>query len=264
METAAPTVPSLFEIIRFIVEVGLLGGIGGAIGFLWKAINDWRKHLLEERKLLLEEYKAQQGFLHQQWERLYAELKPAMENLANIAIRVADEHYRPVLDAICRVDLYADTYEIVDQCIAAAKEFIETGKTPKDIPKIVRDALDSYPDTKEFLKAMEEARPSGADYMWPHLEAFYQATEKLINSGYMWELEERAGRENLIRFFNCYNAADLPTLIKSRSPDELSKFLKEWKSQQLEPLRKLRDEVPWHEFLSHYYRKLRTALKSDD
>lgn len=29
-------------------------------------------------------------------------------------------------------------------------------------------------------------------------------------------------------------------------------FLKAWKTEELEPLRKLKGEVPWHEFLSHY------------
>ena len=111
---------------------------------------------------------------------------------------------------------------------------------------------------------MEEARPSAADYLYSQLEALYQAIENLIKSGYMSELEDLVGRENIIRFFNWYYASEIPSLIKNRSPDELSGFLKEWKSQEFEPLLKLRDEVPWHKFLSHYYRKLRTALKIDE
>jgi hypothetical protein len=271
MDPAQVTTPTVFEIVKFVVEIVLIGGVGGVAGFLWKAINDWRNQLREERKLLLEErkvmldeQKALQESLHQRWERLFSELKPAMESQAEVARKVADEFYRPVLDAIWRVHLYADVYETVDLCISAANDLIQTGKIPENVPPTVRDALRRHPDTKEFLKAMEEARPNGADYLCRQLDAFYQATEKLINSGYMSELEERAGLENLKRFFNCYYAADLPTLVKNRSPDDLSKFLKKWKTEELEPLRTLRDKVPWHEFLSHYYGTLRRALRATE
>ena len=58
-----------------------------------------------------------------------------------------------------------------------------------------------------------------------------------------------------------YNAAEIPGLLKRNSTDALADFLKSWKTAELQPLRKLKKQVPWQKFLSSYYRKLRDAVR---
>jgi hypothetical protein len=261
MDPAQASNPGTFELAKFIVEVVLIGGVGGLGGFIWKVVTDLRNDAREERKQRLEEVKLQTDMIERGLDRAAAELKPAIDNLATIAIEVANKYYRPVLDSMCGVDLYAETYGIIEQTISAAKEKIRTGKASGDIPAIVREALERYPETKDLLQAMEEARPSCADYLFSELETLHRNIVALVSSGYIWELEKDVGRQDLIKFYNWRYASGMSALLKSRSPEELSAFLASWKAGEFDPLRRLKDKVPWEAFLSHYYGKLRHAAR---
>ncbi|MCK4619756.1 MAG: hypothetical protein KAT52_07400 [Desulfobacterales bacterium] len=229
--------PSLFDIIKFTIEVILIGGLGLA----WKIIRDWQKQVQDLQK--------------EQREYLLSVAEPALEFEANVAVKVAFEYYRPVLDAIRGVDVYAETYEIAEETISAAKEFQKTGHLPDDVRDIVRDALERY-ESQKLQKSMEQALPSAAQYLCYQLDVLHKAVENLIKEGYLWELEEGAGRDNLITFLNFYHAADIPVLVKDSSPSAVSKFLKEWQSSKLAPIKALRVKLPWHEFVADYYKKL--------
>ena len=270
MGTAGATQPSTFEIIKFIVEVVLLGGVGGIGGFLWKVITDLRKEsreqrelILQERKQLFEEQKQREANTQKQMDRLLAELKPAMESQATFAFEVATKYYLPVLNAIGLVEIYADTYETMVQVIEVAPKFIETRELPQNLLPIVRDSLNTSRDIPELLKSMQEALPSCAKFLLEQLKTLHSALADLIQSGYVWELEEYIGPEKVKNFLNWYYAADIPTLTWNCSPDELRRFLRNWKSGELEPLLLMKRTVPWHVFLSHYYLKLRKAIKAE-
>jgi hypothetical protein len=256
MNLLQSTTPNLFEIIKFIMEIVIIGGFGVA----WTVLNDLRNDIRKGQELLLSQRKAEQEDLHRRWERLYSELKPAMEIEAKIAVKIANDYYLPVVDAIRRVEVYAEVYETIEQSIMAGNYLINFGKIPDDIREGVRNYLLEHNDTKSFIKANEEAHPNAAGCLARQLEVLYSAIEKLINSGYIFELEESIGLSNLKHILNLKYASDLKN-IKNLSPEKLSHFLKSWRSSELKPLQNLCQQLPWEKFLSRYYWKLHNALE---
>jgi hypothetical protein len=181
--------------------------------------------------------KQRENILQKQLDRLAAELKPVLDSQASLAAEISTRYYMPVLNAFRSVEVYVDTYEVMTQTLA-------DGRTQPEVKQALREAL-----------------PNCANYLFAELKAFYEAVGNLIRSGYIWELEEDIGLENIKHIFNWYNAAEIQGLLKRNSTDALTDFLKSWKTAELEPLRKLKKQVPWQKFLSSYYRKLRDAVR---
>jgi hypothetical protein len=185
-------------------------------------------------KYRADQQKQRENMLQKQLDRM---LKPVLDSQAKLATEISTKYYMPVLNAVRSIEVYADTYELMIQRLA-------DGRT--------------RPEVKQ---ALQEALPNCADYLFAELKAFYEAVGNLIRSGYIWELEEDIGLENIKHIFNWYNAAEIPSLLKRNSTDALTDFLKSWKTAELDPLRKLKKQVPWQNFLSSYYRKLHDAVR---
>ncbi len=185
-------------------------------------------------KYRADQQKQRENMLQKQLDRM---LKPVLDSQAKLATEISTKYYMPVLNAVRSIEVYADTYELMIQTLA-------DGRT--------------RPEVKQ---ALQEALPNCADYLFAELKAFYEAVGNLIRSGYIWELEEDIGLENIKHIFNWYNAAEIPSLLKRNSTDALTDFLKSWKTAELDPLRKLKKQVSWQNFLSSYYRKLHDAVR---
>jgi len=249
-----------------IIDIVIVGALVGLGTLLWRIRTDLRTEALKNREEILEQLKADREEDDRRWQRVFSQLKPALELESTIAVDVANKYYRPLLDAVHRANIYIDIYEEVEDLVRDSRYFKKNGSLPLDIKENVRNFLESQTnrDPNELLKDMEGARKSWAKYLCSELKSLYSAVEAFKKFGYMSELAEIEGIGNdyIKKLLNIYYASDIPSWSDDPDPEEISRFLKSWKFHELEALRALKDNIPWEIFLSHYLKRLTKALRS--
>jgi hypothetical protein len=164
------------------------------------------------------------------WEQAFQLSKQTRDALDDVAVRVADTHYRPVIDAIARVNSYAETYtEIV--AIIDGVQLLKAGKPlPSEMMDRDREFLRN-PDQgtlDEKLKAMQEGLAGCADILTMQLRDLDAAVTQFIRSGHVSELEGSISRECMVALLNVHNAGRIKELVKKPDTETISHFLRDW------------------------------------
>lgn len=238
-----------------VTEVIILGGLG----LIWKVLAGMRKESREKQTLLLASLEHERQIIKDEWERAFSKLRPALELQSKIAWEVAEKYYRPLLDAVVMVDIYAEVYDVTEELVRAAHSLKEHGRLPADVRANVRQYFEF--NLNEDPQATENARQNCAKYLSSELKNLATAVDAFKKSGYMSELVEIVGIDYLKDLLNLYHAAEIWEWVDNPTPAKVSEFLASWRARELAHLRMLKDRVPWTAFLTHYLRKLTGALQ---
>lgn len=265
------------------VEVLLIGIVGGLF-IAWRRDSRERIHLfLEERNDVRQERddfrkeraatladiansRAEWTQLAQDyknaWDQQFQLSKKTLDSFDDIALQVSDKYYRPVLDALMRVNIYTDTYRTVEDIIEAVNQVRSDRPIADTVREMARRHVEQLKPSQfeEDVTAMQQALNGNREILTKVLKDLSKSVGTLIDSGYLNDLKEaKISMDSMQALLNIRYGGLFDRLGDSPNSEKMSQFLNGW-THDLKLLNEIQEKGPWGEFCVLYRNKLRDFL----